>query len=86
MKRKMARGGRVDRYPEEFKQTAIALVLAGGKSASPITRNLEMSENTLHNWLRLHQGKSGEAVSAKPDRGLEGLTLLLEAVKNGITP
>lgn len=51
----MSRGGRVQRYSQEFKQTAIELVLAGDKSAMQVARELEMSEKTLYNWLRQYR-------------------------------
>lgn len=58
----MARGGRVKRYPEEFKQTALELARVGDKSVSQVAKELQMSEKTLHNWLRLHPKESGIAV------------------------
>lgn len=67
----MARGGRVQRYPEEFKQTAVELALVGDKSVSQVARELEMSEKTLHNWLRLHREKNGEAAPAGADKSVE---------------
>jgi transposase len=51
----MPRGGGVQRYSQEFKQTAIELVLAGDKSAMQVARELEMSEKTLYNWLRQYR-------------------------------
>lgn len=51
----MSRGGKVQRYSQEFKQTAIQLVLAGDKSAMQVARELEMSEKTLYNWLRQYR-------------------------------
>jgi transposase len=67
----MAGGGRVKRYPEEFKQTAVELALVEGTSVSQVARDLEMSEKTLHNWLRLHREKSGASVSKREDDGVE---------------
>lgn len=67
----MARGGKVKRYPEEFKQTAVELALAGDKPVSQVARELEMSEKTLHNWLRLHREKNGEAVATDLDTSVE---------------
>ena len=58
----MSRGGRVQRYAEEFKQTAIELALSGERPVSQIARELEMSPKTLYHWLRqyrqLHEGSN----------------------------
>ncbi|MGM0624192.1 MAG: transposase [Campylobacterota bacterium] len=63
----MPRGGRVQRYSQEFKQTAIELAQAGDKSAMQVARELEMSEKTLYNWLRQYRSEHGE----KKDQGAD---------------
>jgi transposase len=55
----MARGGRVKRYPVEFKASAVELALSSGLPISQVARDLEMSEKTLHNWLRQYREKNG---------------------------
>jgi len=67
----MARGGRVKRYPEEFKQTAVELAMAGDTSESQVVRDLEINENTLHNWLRLHRENNGNTLSVADDGNVE---------------
>ena len=61
----MPRGGKVKRYPEEFKQTAVELALAGDKPITQVARELEMSPKTLHNWLRQHRIRHGEPTSTR---------------------
>ncbi len=55
----MARGGKVKKYAEEFKQTAIELAQVEGASVSQVARDLGMSEKTLPNWLRNQRLKNG---------------------------
>lgn len=47
------------------------MALAGDKPVSQVARELEMSEKTLHNWLRLHREKNGEAVATDLDTSVE---------------
>ncbi len=63
----MSRGGRVQRYSQEFKQTAIELVLAGDKSAMQVARELEMSEKTLYNWLRQYRRENNNETDQGAD-------------------
>lgn len=60
----MSRGGKVQKYPEEFKQTAIELALVGEKSISAVAKELGVHIKTLHTWVRQHRKKNGE--TAKP--------------------
>ena len=54
----MPRGGRVKRYTADFKQSAIELAMSGDATVSQIARDLNMSEKTLHNWLKVHKDKN----------------------------
>lgn len=51
----MPRGGNFRRYSEEFKQTAIELALSGTKPIVQVAKELDMSDKTLHSWLRQHR-------------------------------
>ena len=39
-------------YPPEFRSEAVELVRSAGKSVVEVARDLGVSEQTLHNWLR----------------------------------
>ena len=49
--------GRVQRYTQEFKDSAIQLALNSEKSAIVIAKELGMSEKTLYAWLRQYREK-----------------------------
>lgn len=68
----MPRGGKVRSYPEDFKRIAIELALAGDKPISEIANELEMSQKTLHNWLKQHkQANNGATYSNEQDNSLQ---------------
>src|SRR5919107_497143 len=52
------------RYTLEFKEEAVRLV-TGGERVATVARNLGLSEQTLHNWVKA-AGKGGLKSSAKP--------------------
>ena len=52
------------RYTLEFKEEAVRLV-AGGERVATVAKNLGLSEQTLHNWVKA-AGKGGLKSSAKP--------------------
>ena len=49
--------GRVQRFTQEFKDSAIQLALNSEKSAMMIAKELGMSEKTLYAWLRTYREK-----------------------------
>ena len=49
--------GKVQRFTQEFKDSAIQLVLNSEKSAMIIAKELGMSEKTLYAWLRQYRKK-----------------------------
>jgi len=68
----MPRGGKVTKYPDEFKQTAIELALAAGeKPVSEVARELKLSVKTLHNWLSQYRQKHTDVTSARTNDGVE---------------
>lgn len=54
----MPRGGKVKRYSQDFRQSAIELAMSGDTPVSRIARDLNMSEKTLHNWIKVHKDKN----------------------------
>lgn len=49
--------GKVQRFTQEFKDSAIQLALNSEKSAMIIAKELGMSEKTLYAWLRQYRKK-----------------------------
>ena len=39
-------------YPEEFRREAVALVRSDGRSIPELARSLQISDQTLRNWVR----------------------------------
>ncbi|MGE4295420.1 MAG: transposase [Campylobacterales bacterium] len=62
----MGRGGKVTRYPEEFKQTAVEMALAEGNTIAGVARDLNMSFKTLHNWIAQHRKRHDQAINKTP--------------------
>ena len=53
------------RYTLEFKQEAVRLVESGQRQAS-VARSLEVVEQTLGNWIKLHRAGALKGSSGKP--------------------
>lgn len=51
---------RKDAYPREFKERAVALYRAGGRSKDDLARELGISPTSLHNWVRQAAIDAGE--------------------------
>jgi transposase len=43
------------RYTKEFRLEAVKLVVEGKQSASEVARRLNISDNTLYNWIKAHR-------------------------------
>lgn len=42
-------------YTRAFKEEAVSLVLNRGLSVAEVSRQLSLSEQTLHNWIKKHK-------------------------------
>ena len=51
-------------YTEEFRNSAVQQVIAGGRSIKQVARSLEMPEGTLGNWVA--RVRAGEALTVRP--------------------
>ncbi len=47
-------------YPPQFKEEAIKLMRSSGKSLAQISRELDVSEQTLRNWRKQEEIDEGE--------------------------
>ena len=47
-------------YPPEFKEEAVRLMRSSGKPLAQISRELDVSEQTLRNWRKQQQIDEGE--------------------------
>jgi transposase len=44
--------GRPSKYPAEFRREAVQLVQTSGRPVAEIARSLDVSDATLHNWIK----------------------------------
>lgn len=66
----MGRGGKVTRYPEELKQTAVEMALVEGNTIVGVARDLGISDKTLHTWVSKYRADRGLILPAN-DQSLE---------------
>jgi transposase len=52
--------GRPAKYPEEFRESAVAMVRETGKSIAEVARDLGINEGTLGNWISKDRRRRGE--------------------------
>ena len=61
-------------YTPEFRDAAVKQVLEGGRAIASVARSLEMSSNSLANWV--YQARKGQAIvkrgPAQPVSELQG--------------
>ncbi len=50
-------------FSAEFKARAVKLVKAGGKDVTQIARELEITRQTLHAWVRQSDRRAGKVLS-----------------------
>jgi transposase len=53
-------------YSEEFKQEAVKLVTEQGMAATQVARDLDISIDTLHRWLRVARATTTGQASPAP--------------------
>jgi len=63
----MPRGGMGKRYPDDFKQSAIEMVLNSGESTIQIAKNLNISPKTLYGWVGRYKQEHGLIDDKKED-------------------
>ena len=52
--------GRPAKYPEEFRESAVAMVRETGKSIAEVARDLGINDGTLGNWVNADRRRRGE--------------------------
>jgi transposase len=52
--------GRPAKYPEEFRESAVAMVRETGKPIAEVARDLGINEGTLGNWISKDRRVRGE--------------------------
>jgi transposase len=57
--------GRPAKYPEEFRESAVAMVRETGKNIAEVARGLGINEGTLGNWVNADRRRRGEQ---RPDQ------------------
>ena len=50
---------RPSKYPAEFREQAVEMVRATGKSVAEVARDLQINDTTLGNWVRADQAENG---------------------------
>ena len=58
-------------YPEEFRREAVALVRSDERTIAEIARSLEISDQTLRNWVRQADVDDGAREGLSSDEGSE---------------
>jgi transposase len=51
--------GRPSRYPPEFRQQAVELVAASGKTVAEVARDLGINDTTLGTWVKADRAEHG---------------------------
>jgi transposase len=51
--------GRPSKYPAEFREQAVELVRATGKSVAEVARDLQINDTTLGNWIKADRAERG---------------------------
>ena len=65
--------GRPTKYPEQFRNDAVALVESSGRPIAEVARSLSINEGTLWNWVRdarrkvAHDAVPGSVTEAERD-------------------
>jgi len=75
----MPRGGQGKRYPEDFKYSAIELVLSGDKSINEIAKDLGVNNKTLYGWVERY--KKDHNLSNKSVKDSESLEAELKRLR-----
>lgn len=57
--------GKGKSYTQEFKNSAIQLALNSEKSVKAVATDLDMSDKTLHGWLRAYKQKNNLEVNRR---------------------
>jgi transposase len=52
-------------YDKEYKLSAVKMIVEGGMSVSQVSRDLEINENSLHNWKRAYLEDQQQAFPGK---------------------
>jgi len=51
--------GRPSKYPAEFREQAVELVKASGRTVAEVARDLSINDTTLGNWLKADRAERG---------------------------
>ena len=51
--------GRPSKYPAEFREQAVELVKASGKTVAEVARDLSINDTTLGNWVKADRAERG---------------------------
>jgi transposase len=60
-------------YPPEFKEEAVRLMRSSGKPLAQISRELDVSEQTLRNWRKSSKRSTRERAKGSPPRSERSL-------------
>ena len=50
---------RPSKYPPEFREQAVELVRASGKTVAAVARDLQINDTTLGNWVKADEAERG---------------------------
>lgn len=62
--------GRPSKYTEEFRRDAVDLVRSSQRPINQVARELGMSHETLRNWVRAAERRTGAAAAVSGEGGL----------------
>ena len=56
--------GRPSKYSPEFREQAVELVRATGKTIAEVARDLQINDTTLGNWVKADRAERGDPTAA----------------------
>jgi transposase len=75
----MPRGGKVQRYPDDFKQSAIEMALQEDQTIAQVAQNLNIHPKTLYGWVSRY--KQEHNIETKKEQNRDDLQAEIKRLK-----
>jgi len=66
---------KLKQYDAEYKRQTVEYILEQRKSVAQVARELDISANTLHGWVKQYKQKTGQEVQLDPSQPADERTL-----------